>query len=208
MIHNSFFKPTALYREFMILDLIEKDKNITQREISLEIGVVVSMVNNYLVEYQRKGYINRIYLSTKTVEYFVTEKGNQRKKLLNIEYLNESLKVYNSAKKNIVDFLNQIIQSGFKKVILYGAGEVAEILLQTILLDNEIDIEVLGVIDDDVKKTNKMLVTSKIIQFNDIETVQHDGILISSFADKDLIISKLSKNKYDKEKILNFFEFK
>ncbi|WP_168169780.1 winged helix-turn-helix domain-containing protein [Candidatus Izimaplasma bacterium ZiA1] len=192
----------------MILDLIEKDKNITQREISLEIGVVVSMVNNYLVEYQRKGYINRIYLSTKTVEYFVTEKGNQRKKLLNIEYLNESLKVYNSAKKNIVDFLNQIIQSGFKKVILYGAGEVAEILLQTILLDNEIDIEVLGVIDDDVKKTNKMLVTSKIIQFNDIETVQHDGILISSFADKDLIISKLSKNKYDKEKILNFFEFK
>ena len=33
---NHFFKPTPLYKEFMILDLIEKDANITQRKLSHE----------------------------------------------------------------------------------------------------------------------------------------------------------------------------
>lgn len=35
----------------MILDLIEKNKDITQGEISKSIGVAVSMVNDYLDEY-------------------------------------------------------------------------------------------------------------------------------------------------------------
>jgi DNA-binding MarR family transcriptional regulator len=51
---NSFFKPTALYKEFMILDLIEKNKDITQRQISQEIGIAVSLVNGYLDEYEDK----------------------------------------------------------------------------------------------------------------------------------------------------------
>lgn len=46
MSNNTFFKPTPLYKEFMILDLIEKNKDITQREISLQIGAAVSMVNH------------------------------------------------------------------------------------------------------------------------------------------------------------------
>ena len=32
----------------MILDLIEKDPHITQREIASQIGVAVSMVNQYI----------------------------------------------------------------------------------------------------------------------------------------------------------------
>ena len=98
----------------MILDLIEKNKKITQREMSVAIGVAVSMVNNYLDEYEHKGYIKRKYISTKTVEYFVTKRGIERKKVLNISYLNSSLKVYKSAKENIVKFLNQVIEKGFK----------------------------------------------------------------------------------------------
>jgi DNA-binding MarR family transcriptional regulator len=53
MSDNSFFKPTLLYKEFMILDLIEKNANITQREISNAIGVAVSMINSYLDEYEK-----------------------------------------------------------------------------------------------------------------------------------------------------------
>ena len=48
MSNNTFFKPTALYKEFMILDLIEKNKHITQREMSKQIGAAVSMVNGYI----------------------------------------------------------------------------------------------------------------------------------------------------------------
>ena len=61
---NSFFKPTALYKEFMILDLIEKNKDITQRQISQEIGIAVSLVNGYLDEYEEKKLNKQICYST------------------------------------------------------------------------------------------------------------------------------------------------
>lgn len=203
---NTFFKPTPLYKEFMILDLIGKNKNITQREISNTIGVAVSMINNYIDDYEQKGYIKRKYRSTKTVEYFVTKRGDERKKVLNISYLNESLKVYKSAKENIVVFLNQIIEKGFKRILLYGAGEVAEILLQSIVTDKSIPIEVLAVVDDDFNKQGHDLMSYKIISLDTLSKIDHDGILISSYSNKGPIMNKLISNNYDKNKILQFFE--
>ena len=203
---NSFFKPTALYKEFMILDLIEKDAHITQRGIAKSIGVAVSFVNNYLDAYEKKGLILRKYKSTKTVEYFVTKKGIERKKVLNISYLNAALKVYKSAKLNIVKFINQVIEKGFKNILLYGAGEVAEILLQSIISDKDIPIKIIGIIDDDTDKQNHTLLNTRIISIDDIKNIHHDGILISSYTNNDLILSKLRQLKYDNKKILQFFD--
>jgi DNA-binding MarR family transcriptional regulator len=206
MSDNSFFKPTLLYKEFMILDLIEKDANITQREISKTIGVAVSMVNQYIENFVEKGLIKKKKHSTKTVEYFITKKGAKRKKVLNISYLNASLNIYKSAKENIVEFLTQIINKGYENILLYGAGEVAEILLQTILIDSQIPINVLAVIDDDESKLGKTLVSKKIISLDRVNEYQFDGILISSYTNQKLILDKLLAVNYQKENILHFFD--
>ena len=206
MSDNSFFKPTLLYKEFMILDLIEKDANITQREISKTIGVAVSMTNAYIENFVEKGLIKKKKHSTKTVEYFITKKGVERKKVLNISYLNASLNIYKSAKENIVEFLDQIIAKGYKNILLYGAGEVAEILLQTILIDSQIPIDVLAVIDDDKSKQGKTLVSTKIISLDSINDYHFDGILISSYTNQKLIFDKLLAMNYQKENILHFFD--
>lgn len=206
MSDNSFFKPTLLYKEFMILDLIEKDANITQREISKIIGVAVSMTNAYIENFVEKGLIKKKKHSTKTVEYFVTKKGVERKKVLNISYLNASLNIYKSAKENIVEFLDQIIAKGYKNILLYGAGEVAEILLQTILIDSQIPITVLALIDDDKSKQGKNLVSTKIISLDSVNNYKFDGILISSYTNQKLILDKLLAMNYKKENILHFFD--
>lgn len=204
--NNSFFKPTLVYKEFMILDLIEKNKNITQREISESIGVAVSMINSYLNDYEKKGFIRRKKYSTKTVEYFVSKNGTERKKILNMLYLNASLNIYKSAKENIVNFLSQIADKGYKNILLYGAGEVCEILLQTILTDSQISINILAVIDDDKSKQGKSLVGTKIINLDSVKDYKFDGILISSYTNQKLIIDKLLIMNYRKESILHFFE--
>jgi len=204
--NNSFFKPTPLYKEFMILDLIEKNKNITQREMSIAIGSAVSMVNNFLDEYEQKGYIKRKYLSTKTVEYFVTKKGLERRKVLNIGYLNASQNLYNSAKENIERFLIQIEEKGFKNIFLYGAGEVAELLLHTIKSGKIICVNVLAVIDDDANKIGQQVVETDIISKNQIEKISHDGILISSYTNRIKIICNLLEQNYDRSKIIQFFD--
>jgi len=206
MSDNSFFKPTLLYKEFLILDLIEKDANITQREISKTIGVAVSMVNQYLDNYEKNGLIKRRKHSTKTVEYFVTKKGSERRKLLNIWYLKSSHEVYLSAKDNIIKFLNQIINKGFKKILLYGAGEVAEIMLKVMNDDNNIPLEVLAVVDDDMNRQNEIIVNLPIISKENINQYDHDGILVSSYKHHEVIRKNLVEINYPLDQIIEFFE--
>ncbi len=203
---NSFFKPTALYKEFMILDLIEKDAHITQREIAQSIGIAVSLVNNYLDVYEKKGFIKRKYKSTKSVEYFMTKSGLERRKLLNIWYLNASYNVYLSAKDNIIMFLDQIIEKGFKRILLYGAGEVAEILLQVLNDYDKLPLKILAVIDDDTSKQDKKIVSKLIINLNQISDYNHDGILIASYKHHISIRNHLESIKYPKDKIIEFFQ--
>ena len=203
---NPFFKPTPLYKEFMILDLIEKDAKITQRAISDALGIAVSMVNSYLDEYEDEGYIKRKYKSTKTVEYLITKKGIERKKVLNIGFLKSSQTIYDLAKTNIEKFLNQIIDRGFKKIILYGAGEVAEIMLQVISTDKMIPVDVVAVIDDDTSKINELIVNKEIISLKQVSDYEHDGIMISSYTNNDVMQEKLLNIGYDTDKVLSFFD--
>ena len=206
MSDNQFFKPTVLYKEYMILDMIEKNPNITQREMSKNIGIAVSMINDYLNIYEKEKLIKRKKHSTKTVEYFVTKKGSERRKVLNIGYLNASQHLYNSAKENIEQFLFQIERKGFTNIILYGAGEVCEILLSTMGSNPNLKLICSAVVDDDPSKWGSNVFGVKIIDKSEIFKNEHDAILISSFTNKDVIKSKLLEIDYRSEQIMNFFD--
>lgn len=200
-----FFKPTLLYKEYMILDMIEKNKDITQREMSKEIGVAVSMINDYLNIYEKDKLIKREKHSTKTVEYFVSKKGMERRKLLNIWYLKSSHEVYLSAKENIESFLVQIESKGFKNILLYGAGEVCEILLNAIKSSKIVNIKAQAIIDDDIEKIGNKIGSTSIISRDSIDNFEHDGILISSYTNNESIYNKLLQAGYLKNKIIQFF---
>lgn len=206
MSNNKFFKPTILYKEFMILDLIEKNSKITQREISNTIKVSVAMVNGYLDGYEKCGYIQKKYFSQKTVEYLITKEGIERRKVLNLGYLHSSQMLYNFAKDNIEKFLVQMKEKGFCNLLLYGAGEVAEILLQTIKTSKNIDTKIVGIVDDSLNKQNTELLNVKIVSRDSIKDYVHDGILISSYTHKDKMRKKLDIINYPSDKIIEFFE--
>jgi len=203
---NQFFKPTVLYKEYMILDMIEKNPHITQREISQAIGIAVSMTNFYLDTYEKNKLIIRKKHSTKTVEYFVTKKGSERRKLLNIWYLKSSQAVYQSAVDNILLFLNVLVSKGYKKILLYPAGEVTEIILKVINDTPSCNIDIVAIVDDDGDKRNTELLSKKIISKEDISFYQHDSILISSYKHHEVLLDNLLSMNYPKAKITQFFD--
>ncbi len=202
---KNFFKPTIIYKEYMILNLIEKDPNITQREISTAINIAVSMVNTYITEYEEKGYVIKESLSRKTIKYYLTDKGIERMKFLNIGYLSAAQNLYKSAKGETLLFLNKIIALGYQKVLFYGAGEVSEILFQTINDDHSLPIEVVGVIDDLPEKQGKIIVNNIVTNNNAINKIDHDCIIIASYTNHDLIYRKLMDLNYPEDKIMYFF---
>ena len=206
MSDNQFFKPTVLYKEYMILDMIEKNPNITQREMSKTIGIAVSMVNDYLDIYEKDKLIKRKKHSTKTVEYFVTKKGTERRKLLNIWYLKSSQQVYQSATNNILEFLNELVKKGYLNILLYPAGEVTEIILKVINETPTCNINVMAIVDDNKDKCNKILLNKKIISKEDIIKYKHDSILVSSYKHHKVLLENLLSLGYPKNKISQFFD--
>src|SRR5690554_5450918 len=149
-----FFKSTPLYKEYLLLEAVEKNSNITQRELSRILNVAVSMINEYLDKAEKNGYITRNYKSSKDVEYIITDSGKERVKLLNIQYLKSALSIHNAARKDITTFIEHVIEKGFKNIILYGAGDVSEIILQTLEFDRRLKLNIVGIIDDAADKQN------------------------------------------------------
>ena len=201
-----FFKPTATYKEFLILVAVEENPQITQRELAAITSSSVSMINQYLDEYERKGYIKKKHVTTKNVQYNITGLGKERKQVLNIGYLNEIQRNYQIAKKETKAFLTKIVTQGYRNVIFYGAGDVAEILLQTIKDDQSIPINVVGLIDDNVDKQGVKLVDIMIESNDIIKNVHHDAVMVTSYTKNYEIYSKLRNLKYPKDKIINFFK--
>lgn len=202
----SFYKPTPSYKEYLILHWIHSNKNITQREIATNVGVAVSMINLYLDEYEKKGLIIRKYYSTKTVEYYVTKLGYERYKALNISYLHNSIEVFKVASESIYDVLAKFYNSGYKRLYLYGAGEVAEIFLFTLIVNISLPFDILGIIDDDESKQGNIFLGAKIISFSSAILDSCDGILISSFSKRNDILKKMIINQVPNQKILHFFD--
>ncbi len=204
MSQNNFFNPTPLYREYLIMTIIENNPNATQRLIAKSLGVSATLVNKYLEIYEKEGKIERIYNSRKDLIYKVTKRGLKEKKNLNIKYLKDSLRVYNEAKGNVLPFLYDLYERGYKNILLYGAGEVCELFLYIIKLERNIKINVIGIIDDDKTKVGKKLSDIKIISLNDASRFDYDGILIASYNHQDEMLKNLASINISKDKIINF----
>ena len=201
-----FFKSTPLYKEYLLLEAVEKNSNITQRELSHILSVAVSMINEYLDKVEKNGYIIKNYKSSKDVEYIITDSGKERVKLLNIQYLKSALSIHNAARKDITTFIEHVIEKGFKNIILYGAGDVSEIILQTLEFDRRLKINIVGIVDDAADKQNIDLYDIKVTEPNSIFNIDHDGVLVSSYLHQNTIENNLDKLKYDKKKIIRLFK--
>lgn len=201
----NFFNPTSELKELLLLEHIEKNPDTTQKEIAKIINGATSMVNVYIDNLEEKRYLNRDYKSAKTVYYNITQEGIKRKNYLAITYLNELLELYKLAEKNIENFLVTIENKGYKDILLYGAGEVAETILGVINGRDSEALHVVAIIDDNRDKQGKKLLGYRIISGEEISKYQHDGIVITSYTFEDDIIKRLNELIYPPDRIERFF---
>ena len=200
-----FFSPTSQLKELLLLQHIENRPDTTQKEIAKVISGAASMVNVYIDRLEENGYIIRDYKSAKIVYYNITQEGVKRKNYLSITYFHELLKLYRLAEDNMKDFLVKLESKGYRNILLYGAGEVAEILLGIIKERRDKPLKVLALIDDKEEKQNKELQGYKIISIGDIKDYDHDGIVIASYTFEENIRQRLEGIGYPEKKIERFF---
>lgn len=115
-------------KEFRIINEIDKDLNITQREISYKSGMSLGMTNIVLRRLIKKGYVKMKQLNKRNVQYLLTPKGFAMKARQSYQYTLETIQTFKTMKFKIQNYILQEYKNGQRKFIIYGDNEVADLI--------------------------------------------------------------------------------
>jgi DNA-binding MarR family transcriptional regulator len=127
-----------------LLTSIERDSRVTQRKLAGDLGIALGLANSYLRRCVRKGLVKMSQVPLNRYAYYLTPQGFAEKSRLTAEYLAVSFDFFRRARGDCALLLRQCSTRGWRRVALYGAGDLAEI---AVLSAGETAIEVACVID-------------------------------------------------------------
>src|SRR5512142_2560357 len=119
--------------ELRILEEIERNPDITQASLAVQLDVAVGKVNWYLKRLINKGYVKVTHLQRRKLHYFLTPSGLALKFELTRSYMDVSLRVYRELRQAARQVLTDVRRQGYHAVCLDGRDEAAEILRLTCL---------------------------------------------------------------------------
>jgi predicted transcriptional regulator len=183
----SFFEPGILFREYVLLKEIFSKSDITQQELAEVAGIAPSMVNKYLMLFEKKGLIDKIGPNRRKMNYFITQNGIYRLQYLAVSYLREVAKLYSNSRLVFMSVAEELFKNGIQKIVLYGAGVVGETLLDILKTER---IQIVCFVDDDNSKHGTVLNGIKIISPDKLAADIYDAVLIASFRHAGKISAK------------------
>jgi len=134
-----------------ILQAIASGERITQRSLSSDIGVALGLTNLLIRRLVAKGYVKIGGLGTRHIRYLMTTAGWEALGHATRQSLENTVHLYTQTREQIRTSLSrvsercQIDADGQKRVLFYGAGDVAEIAYISL---QSTDLALVGVVDD------------------------------------------------------------
>lgn len=129
-----------------VLDAVERDHQLTQRSVAQELGIALGLANAYLKRCVRKGLIKVQQVPRRRYAYYLTPQGFSEKSRLTASYLAHSFSFFRRARMRCGEQFALARGRGWRRVALYGAGDLAEIAM---LCAREHDVELIGIVDPD-----------------------------------------------------------
>jgi len=201
-----FFNPTSELKILLLLEQIQNSNKITQDKLAYYIHSAPSMINTYIKQLEREGFLIKNKKTKRNVEYIITKKGIDRKNYLLVTYMNELIELYNLTKINIELFVKNLIKRNYKNCVFYGAGETAKVIIKVIKDMSKLDFKLMFLVDDDINKQGEKFEGYDVVSNVNIKKHDIDAIIITSCIYEKEIRDKLRKLKYPEEKIISFFD--
>jgi DNA-binding MarR family transcriptional regulator len=185
-----YLVPTKDFRCLSLLYTLYEEPSISQKILGQSTHLSSAMVNNYIKQFREDGLIRITGSTNRNTRYHVTEAGHETLTNLLLEYSAEIVQLYSAVKKEIVTILESFPSEGISDVVLFGAGETAEIVYTAI---KETELEVIGVVDNATDKHGKMFNGIRVRKPSDIMKIRPDGVIITSFAHQEEIYAYLQE---------------
>ena len=135
---------TGIQTEIDLLTALERREVVTQPALAKRLSISVGMVNALLKRAVRKGLVTAKAAPYKRWAYYVTPEGFQEKSRLVAQYLDASLAFFRMARREYRALFLDGQRMGFRRFVLVGRGEAAEIALLAAL---EADAALVGILD-------------------------------------------------------------
>ena len=123
--------------ELSILEIIENNASVTQREISKKSGLSLGMVNLLLKKFVKKGLVKLERLDGKSFRYILTPEGFKEKSKKTIDYIKRYYNKTLTIKQNI----ERIIQTYGRNrtYVLFGNDKEMKEIIEGLLKELEVD---------------------------------------------------------------------
>lgn len=175
-------------RTLKILEEIEKDKTPSQRYLAGKLNISLGLVNSFIKRLAQKGLFKIKNIPKNRVKYILTPKGAAEKTRLTYKYIQYSFQFYKSAREKLRILFYGLTKNGNKKIVFYGAGDLAEIAFISL---QEVPIELVAVVDDN--KAGEIFMDFVITDSDYLSTIYFDKIIITSVDDTENILNNILK---------------
>jgi DNA-binding MarR family transcriptional regulator len=115
------------YRTLQLMNELEQDDSLSQRELAARLGVAVGLVNSYLKNLVAKGFLRVKNYPRNRYAYLLTPKGIAEKSRLAYQHLHYFNNLYTVVRQDYLSLFRQLQRDGHDSVIFCGVDEVAEI---------------------------------------------------------------------------------
>ena len=173
------------HRTYRILEEISEDQSLTQRKLSKKLGIALGLTNLYLKRLIKKGYIMVDTMPRNRIIYNLTPKGIAEKSKLTYEYMKYSFNFYKDLRLRVKKVFLAIEKDKAKKIVFYGAGEIAEIAYLSL---QETRLDLVAVVDD--FKVGENFFGKKVKPVELIKDIAYDWVIVAALASKENIYKK------------------
>ncbi len=168
-------------RELEILERLENNGHLTQRDLSKEVGIALGLVNHLLKKMVKKGWIKIKNIDAKKIRYLITPEGAREKSSLLYKRVESTIHFYLEAKRVIKDKVIHLKNEGIKDVSIYGINHISEVLF---IVLKELNLELVYVVDDN--KEGEVWFGYTVVKIDEFVGSDANVLILASF-DKEEI---------------------
>ena len=177
--NSNLFRPPLEMRELELLQELEKNPIISQRELSHKFGIALGVTNACLKRMVRRGWIRIAGFNHHKIGYYLTPKGFTEKAKLTLHLVSWTVQHYSTLKDIIGGKLLEMQNKGVERIAFYGVSDEMEVAYVTM---QGVNLKLVGILEDEDRMSQKELFGFDVKEINQIETLKPDAVLITSLS--------------------------
>lgn len=176
-------------RELQIMELLADQPESSQSLLAERVGLTAARVNAYIRAFSERGYLVTEQ-KARGMAYRLTPEGRRCMAFHQVSYRAELVRLTRAARERFREFFRELSDRGVGRVVLYGAGETGEVMLDALAGFDLV--KVAAVVDDDPAKQGTRLHGVCVASPRALCEVDADAVVVTSITAAEEIRDRLA----------------